>query len=323
MGEMLDTVLRIPWGISRVAVETIAAALPGGARLSCEELSDKLEAFLLFQRAAAAPEVHPGLAGHLDPWSRLWVLEGWGYSLGARGGSLRQADPEALIPLSTGFGLALAVGAVEGLQAGHERVALRRFAERCRAALPSGLAGAACETLGLATRTLYPRRAEAIASALEELGEGFEAHFWHGLGRALSFVPTNVLPVGDPSKRALVKAVSEPRGDSGRRNALAGLAWAMTLVGFRHPQVLGRFLHAHAGHIPAPDAFTQGIAAAVLVWVQSSGPGAPLETFLSYASADPRLWDSWVRRPCLQALDLRLPELERNGRWEDLFRVAP
>ena len=54
-----------------------------------------------------------------------------------------------------------------------------------------------------------------------------------------------------------------------------------------------------------------------------AGRDALLEGFLAHAAADPDLWDLHVRRPCERALDLLLPDLRQDGRWEELFRVGP
>jgi hypothetical protein len=322
MSEILGTIVRLPMGISRFAVETLSAALPGQVLFSGLELIDKLEAFELFQSARGKPDLEIARAWRLDPWSRLWVLEGVGYSLGLAGGALPSADPAALIPLGTGLGLGLAARSLNGLRAGSLAGGLRAFAACCRDATPPGLAGAAFEGLGLAVRTLVPTLAPGIGRALADLDRGLEGLFWHGVGRALFFVPTNILPLGDPSGRAVDKAWREPPCDSGRRNALAGLGWAMTLVGLRHPRALDDFLFCHADGIPAPDAFSHGVAAAVQVWARSAGRDELLDRFLSHPSVAPGIWDAWVRHPCERALVEIFPVLERGGQWEELFRVA-
>jgi len=319
MSSLFLAMARLPWEMSRLAAGAVAAALPGDP--GWRELDNRLRAFELFQSAGLDLGRELARMGSLDPWSGIWVAEGLGYALGMAGRPLPlDGLPERTwIPAHTGMGLALAGRAVESGEAS----ALRAFVERCRALSWPGLAGAAIEGLGLAARTLRPDLVPGLGRVLEDLGEDLVARFWHGLGRGLFFVPTNAAPWGDPPRRALEKVWREPPHGPGRRNALAGLGWAMTLVDLRSPELLDRFLRRHATELPPDGAFSHGVAAAVLVWAQWAGRDALLEAFLSHAATDPALWDLHVRHPAERALGHLLPALRRDGRWEDLFRVRP
>lgn len=323
MGEIVQTMIRVPWEMSRASVGALSAAMGGEGLLSWRELGEKLRAFELFQGTSAATEEELARSLSLDSWSRLWALEGLGYALGSAGRSLPRAVPAvAAVPLHTGLGLALGVRAVEEVDQGKSpREAVQDFAALCAEAARPGFAGAAFEGLGLAARTLRPGLVPELGRALDNLGSDLAARFWHGLGRALFFVPTNVVPWGSPSGRAMDKAQREPPHDLGRRNVIAGLAWAITLVDLRQPELLDNFLHRHAD-APEPDALTHGIVSAVLVWAGASGRDALLDRFLAHRSETPGLWLTRVRRPSEEALATRLPALRRDGRWEDLFRVS-
>jgi len=287
------------------------------------ELRCKVRAFTLFRRAELAPEATLARASRLDPWSRLFLLEGVGYARGNAGRPLADLGAAGAIPLIMGWGLSQAVHAVKSVKRGEAPAApLGRLAAVCREQSPPGLAGVAFEGVGLVARHKSPNRVQALARALADLGGDLEAQFWHGLGRGLFFVLGDAVPWGSPSGRALDRALREPPHTLGRINALAGLAWAMTLVCLPFPEALDLFLCQHAARIEDVEAFRQGIAAAVLLWRGTAGPGALLDRFLAHTSEASGHWEAWVRRPCEQALGERLPALMQEGSWEDLFRIS-
>jgi hypothetical protein len=289
----------------------------------CRELGSKVRAFRLFRRAGAAPETALARASREDPWSRLFLLEGVGYAWGIAGRPLAAVDAEAAIPLTMGWGLAQAERAIESVKEGETPAeSLGRLAAVCREHSPPGLAGVAFEGIGLVARMRSPHRVQLLARALAELGGDLEARFWHGLGRGLFFILKDAGPWGSPSGRALNRALREPPHDLGRANALAGLAWAMTLICLPLPEVLDLFLCQHSARIEDVEAFRQGIAAAALLWHGAAGRGTLLDRFLAHASQAPGRWRSWVRRPCERALGERFPALMQDGSWEDLFRVS-
>jgi hypothetical protein len=202
---------------------------------------------------------------------------------------------------------------------------LRELAGVCRELAPPGLAGVAFEGLGLVARLRRAKAVPLFARVLAEMDGDLEAYFWHGVGRGLFFILGDAFPSGSPSGRALERALREPPPGLGRANALAGLAWAMSLICLPHPEILDLFLRRHASRIAEAEAggpIRQGVATAALMWCRSSGENGLLERFLAYPSEAPERWEAWIRRPCEQALDELFPALMRDGRWEDLFRVA-
>ena len=161
-------------------------------------------------------------------------------------------------------------------------------------------------------RLQWARAVPALARALGETDGDLEARFWHGVGRGLYFLPAG---------RPLARALREPPHALGRANAMAGLAWAITLICLPHPGVLDRFLSRHCGRIEDADSFRHGIAAAALVWCRSAGQDELLHRLLAYPSQAPERWQAWVRRPCERALGEQFPILVRDGGWDELFRV--
>lgn len=312
----------------------LASLLPEESRVPWLELQNRLAAFGLFQDAGAELGLPPSRAFDLDdalqraraldPGSRLWVLEGLGYLLGesdwlGREG-WRSVPGPALIPLHTGMGLSFATRTVEEIGAGCPAPdSLQAFAGLCDAVSQPGCAGALLEALGLAARTLHPELIPELDRCLASHGDGLAGYFWHGVGRALYFVPTNVVPWGSPSGRALDKACSEPPHALGRRNALAGLGWAMTLVNLQNPEVVDVVLARHGHLLSGGDAFARGVTGAVLVWAHANGRDSVLEAFLRHPAGS-GLWDRQVRQPCLEGLERLLPALRREGRFGELFR---
>jgi len=298
-----------------------------------QDWNERLRAFELFQRAPSlvrggatlvrdpAPAIRDALA--MDPWERLWVLEGLGYAAVRQGGAARLLGSPAVpvaahIPLHTGCGLGLAADAVEGITTGGVGRAIQTFANRCRQLSRPGGRGAMLEALGLAARTLRPESLMELAQAAGEVEGGFlRPYFWHGVGRALFFVPSQWLSwgLGNP----LHAALREPPNVATRADAVAGLAWATTLVGLRTPAAVDRFLASCGADVPA-HAVQHGIASALLLWAHANGVDAAFERFLGYASPHPGRWHEWVVEPAERALATRLPHV-LDGQFGELFRL--
>src|SRR5206468_1232453 len=107
--------------------------------------------------------------------------------------------------------------------------ALRRFVELCRDNANKAYLGASYEGLGLVARNLYPHLIAEIDRELSRISGELTEFFWHGVGRAIYFAPTNYVPLSGVARRALRMTQQEPPHESGRRNALSGLVWAMVL----------------------------------------------------------------------------------------------
>ncbi|HSM51576.1 MAG TPA: hypothetical protein VLA75_09260, partial [Thermoanaerobaculia bacterium] len=337
---------------------TAAVAPTPGMRLAWRELANKLAAYELYR---SAEECLPrGVAGGpladaarsalaLGPRRSPWVLEGIAFaraetvagsiseagSVPAEAGSgglltgsaAGELPAASLLPLHTGAGLAWARRALAGLGSapadGELARALERFVAFCRAHARPGYLEASLEAVGLVARTLYPHLVARLARAARgiDAGADLEALLWHGAGRGLYFTPAHVLPVFDPALRALRAAASEPEDGSGRANAVAGVAWAITLVNLHDPEVLAGLLDGLGGIAPegaAPEAFADGVASALVLRFDVTGRDPELEAFLAYRPAcgacrRAALWERLVRRPAERALARRHPELRGRG----------
>ena len=319
-------------------------------RRGLQEFENKLEAFNLFvhvDSVLAIPsqgEVYlPELirkAEALEPYRAVWATEGLGYYLatkfcewsqaprrllnGERSGELPE---KSLAALHAGMGLAIADRLMKTISPGsHEsesRRVLDQFVMACRDNSRPGYIGATYESLGLVARNLYPQMIARLDQQLRQIDEDLVAYFWHGVGRGIYFAPTNFLPDGN-SGRAVKMTCQEPPHELGRRNALAGLAWAMTLVNIRHPEILESFLKHHGSQLGDRDAFINGVSSSVMIWRDSTVDDPSLEAFCNYQpdSSDRTLverWEEMVRRPCLRALEHVYPALKARRRLGEVF----
>jgi len=329
-----------------------AAVLPGGDPLPWRELENKLEAFELFRCARLELGLSAGArppllelvrrARALDPYRGLWTLEGLGYAYAEnawsdgqppagllRGGAAADLPRGALLPLHTGIGLWLAERRLARLAAetgaGGAGDALADLLSLCRSHARDGYAEMVFEAVGLVAINLHPRLLPDLDRGLRTLDPELVDYLWHGAGRGLYFSPLHALPVRSAMAWALDRARQEPRGERERRNALAGLAWALTLVNIRRPQILAGVLQHLGGAIWNEEAFAGGVAAAVLVWREAVGEGPTLAALLAHrpppAAAD--RWRRLVEASCRAALEQTYGELERHGCWGLLFRDRP
>jgi len=224
------------------------------------------------------------------------------------------------------MGLSLAQRALATVGSdGDVQEALGRFVELCDDNSRDGFVGAAYEALGLVARNLYPQMVEAIDRRLAARDDDLGAHFWHGVGRAVYFAPTNFLP-GRCSRRRIAEALArEPPHPLAARNAVAGLAWAMALVNIRHPEILQAFLGRFVPGALDADAFADGVSSAIVIWHRAAPDDPDLEAFCRHRPAsDPAtaaLWNEVVSEPCARAL--REDASGIRGGPGELFRHRP
>lgn len=328
---LFKSALRGGLGMLRLGTGALRGAGP-------RELGNKLEVFERFQFTLAEIGATGGAslplaeavrrAAARGPFARVWITEGIGHALAEtspRRGLLASIEaegipPEAWIPLHTGMGLSLA-GRV--LSTADTPEALQRFLSLCMDNSLPGYAKAAFEGLGFAARNLHSRAVPEIDRQLARNAPGLVGYFWHGVGRGLYFSPVHAAP--GSTGAALAAAASEPPHEEGRRNAIAGLAWAVTLVNLRHPEVLEDFLvrHARQAARQADSALADGISSAVAVWCDAAGPDeAHLRAFLAHRPGDRAAGESWRRlvvEPCSRAMRCQ-PELRARRRLGELFQ---
>ncbi len=310
----------------------MSAVVPG---LEMQEGQNKLEAFRLFafvdqelrfpRRLALLSMVCRAQA--LAPWQRNFALEGIGTYYANGAGAERPlagmlADPSlpetAMVPLHAGVGTALAMGALSELSdapaKAELREALESFFERCHSVARPGWHESSMEAMGLAVRTLYPHLLMPVSTAIGEIDETARRLFWHGVGRSLYFVPMNFITFGGSHERALRAAVDEAPTVEDRRNTIAGLVWAITLVNIRQPGVLRSLLLA-CRELRMPTAVSNGIVSALMVWKHMvpfrEEVLVPYLRVVSPLAPHGDLWNELVAVPAANAFGETLPALTR------------
>jgi hypothetical protein len=279
-------------------------------------------------------------AYELGSFPALWAIEGIGHKWGEavvsegrppesllKGEDAEDVPESSLTMLHAGLGMALAQDCLKGMDgkdASSRRKGLEKFLSECRRGSREGYAGAAIESLGLVTRFVkgakWMRTLDADLAALDDAAAGY---FWHGAGRALYFSPPNFIPGFRSPWRAVAMALSEAPREDARFNLIAGLAWAVTLVNMRHPEVVEEFLQRHHSEIPTA-AFANGVAAATVMRFDISPQEPSLGRFRDYrpnpARLDPSTWSSCVSEPMHAAVKMYHPGLVRAGMLEAVFR---
>jgi hypothetical protein len=317
-----------------------------------QEAQNKLEAYRLFayvDQELHFPEDRPlpldalvRRAMALNNRRRIFALEGVAHYYAAAeigkgqvtGLLLNPALPDcAMVSMHAGMGTYLACAALAKLGDDPSKTSLRdaivRFFELCHANARPGWCENAIEPIGLAARTLHPHLVGRISDAIGEIdthiGNNARRLFWHGVGRSLYFVPTYFVTVGGAHERALRAAVAEAPTLEDRRNTVAGLVWAVTLVNVCDTAVLRNLLRA-ADNIRMPGAVKNGIASALMVWKHMMPEDReflpPYCRPLSGSSRDVRLWNDFVVAASDHAFAEVFPSLVREGRVASVFQYC-
>ena len=328
---------------------TTAEESAAGAALLCgddeasgawRELRNKVEAFRAFEHVDALLGTTVGAcdlaalvgrAATLAPPLSVWAAEGVGYhgtaawcrgrgespSLGVRADD--GLPSAALVPLHAGMGAAIAAHALEHVRAraggGTLEDALRWFEEACGANADAGHRLVALEGLGFVARGMYGDLWTHLERGVREARPVLRSLVWHGAGRAMYFSPTSALPLAATRRRVLqeVLAAGDTEGDG--VNAVAGFAWAATLVNLRDPDVLEDFA-AEAVRLGIERSFARGVHDALAIWRRCApGDEATLAAFERHRPRDPSRADSWA---CL----LAAASPRRVPQPGDLFHVA-
>jgi hypothetical protein len=309
------------------------------------ELDNKIEAFRLFQsadrelrlpvdRLPLDEVVQRALAG--DAFRAIWMLEGVGYikatasSLNVKGllteGPGARLPDRAMIPLHAGMGTAFGEKLFGGLGSRPSRTqvgdTVQRFVDACRANCRPGWEDACIESAGLTVRLLYPSLVAPVSAEMEIVSPALRPLFWHGVGRSLYFQPMNFLPIAGAHRRMLNSAAQETSPPEDRRNVLAGLAWAVTLVNLPQPAVI-RSLASVCSELKMRDEFIDGLISALLVWRHMAPDDSryindytrPLATHDRQAI----LWNQWIETPAREALANFFPGLERRNNIPSLY----
>lgn len=341
---------KLVFDLMQQSAEAFRLFIPEGeSRLALQEFKNKLQAYSLFEYVDGLllSVVHRSLTKmvermtSLEPFHSVWAMEGVGHYY-TESVWMRKDVPchllssevvatlpkRSLIPLHAGMGLSLASHVLATIRpedgTDKMRQAIRWFILLCQNNSRDGYVGVAYEALGLVARNLYPQMIVYIDQLLMEISEDLAGYFWHGVGRAIYFAPTNFAPCVELSQRAVDKVHQEPPHILAKKNALAGLAWAVALVNIRQPQILELILRRVVKNRLDYDAFTNGVSSALIVWREAAPTDMDLKAFCDYSpstsdSGMTVLWDRLVGEPCNQAIR-SYDTIKTDGRFGDLFR---
>jgi hypothetical protein len=336
------------------STDTVEDMVPGeDGQLAWREFRNKLQAFgayeyvetnLHISRRSDLSLVDLVLQTEkLDPYMAVWVTEGIGHYFAKvqskRGHiphnllmevALDSLPDRSLIVLHAGMGLSFAEEELRRLpdrKSGADiRRMIRRLVELCEVNSRPGYKHITFEALGLVTRTLFPQLMSDLDREIKDMDLDLLALFWHGVGRGLYFLPIHFIPQSGSGSRAMEMALNEPPHRIGRLNAVAGLAWPLTLVNIRHPYIMENFLKDSQHLLAASDAFSQGVSTAVMTWLESAPQDSALKAFINHRPSNLSLTSIWkrqIRLPCQIAIDKHLPMLKFERRLDDLFRYTP
>jgi hypothetical protein len=326
-------------GLASASTLGLSALLPRSMnRDAWLDLANKLGAYRLFASADRFLRDSKGAGGlisaieqvgGLTDYSAVWATEGVGYYYARDGGQLcKQGIPRQMrLPMHTGAGLAWAEAAIRSAPESGIGQVLSEFWRDCVTAAQYGYHEALFEAVGLVAATLNPSLVSELVRNPETITEDQSALFWHGVGRGLYFSPIGFVPLAEARSRAFRLALGWPVSEAGRRNALAGLAWAITLVNVRDPEVVLFWLTEHADEIRRNEGFRNGVTSALIAWLASSQEDTYVEALGRFQPADldpglKELWRCTVGWACRDAR--RLHDADSSGDLAArVFRVRP
>jgi hypothetical protein len=288
------------------------------ARGAWQELRNKVEAFRTFEHVdsllgASVVDTPVGelaaRAVSLGPPLSVWAAEGIGYHMTAvrcrerepprrllAPGGEWAVPPETLIPLHAGMGSAFASCLLDAVREYRTTAAIddavEQFEELCAANARDVFNGTAREALGFVTRGMYYELLPIVDARLQVARAGLCEVFWHGVGRAMYFSPMTALPFGDARVRVLTEVCASARRPADRRNAMAGVAWAATLVNLRNPEVLEPWVASVADSRDA-EAFACGVHSALEAWGHCAPSDSAAAAFRRHVPRRPDCRDAW------------------------------
>jgi hypothetical protein len=315
--------------------------------LACRELTFKIRAFSFFEHVDIFLDLDPDSPWPieeavkkiqaLEPENRVWALEGVGYIYAER--ALKQKEtPEGILQninlphwssggLHSGMGMVFANRFLQNFKDQNSLSISFKTIERYLAlvrenSLPS-CAGIPLDSLGFIARLMFPEQVPLIDKRLQKMEKNLAAYFWHGVGRALFFLPGNMWPGRSFPWRAVEMAPTEAPHEFGYLNILSGLAWPLTLVNLREPRITENVLKYHRERLSKNEAFSNGVSSAIVFLTKSIGSSPLIDSFLNHnpASSEPRLREDWerlVKTPCQKALNSH-PHQENRNSWSKFF----
>jgi hypothetical protein len=328
--------------------------------LTLQELQNKLQVFVLvrtipntLQLPSAPP--YPTLlevvqrAYTMDLYPVLWAVEGIGHWYGdiffahhevpqgiLTEAHVRDLPPESLTMLHAGIGMSFAQHCMQTIThlspIANIRHVLAQVVALCRDNSRPGYEGAALESLGLITQngqfygeTRPDQMVQIVSRELANIDPELCEYFWHGVGRAHYFLPVHFIPGYGSIWHAVGMIRQAVTNEQAWLNAIAGLAWGVTMVNIRHPQIVANLVRYHGASLATDDGFANGVMSSILMRYDTT-PDAPfIAPFWQYRPEpiDPQLmqlWQSQVQQPCERALHEYYPMLKQRQRLGEIFR---
>jgi hypothetical protein len=317
-------------------------------RLAWEELRNNIEVFRLVKdisqilgipSSGQTFDLIKAVEGAyaLGQFPDLWALEGLGhnYTLTFLGkskplrdilikGQARALPDKSLTMMHAGMGLAFASQLMDTItpysSASQIRDVLQDFVTLVQNNSRKGYEGAAYESLGLVTRFWHAPMVNIVDRYMQDVHPEAVSYFWHGVGRALYFLPTYFLP---GLLSAWIPVQQEPPYELAKLNMIAGLTWATTLVDIRQPQIMETVLKYHTDVVSETPAFANGVMSTFIVGSDITVDEYYIRKFLEYKPADPQvaeLWEKHVTNPARDAVQRIYPVLKKHRRLGEVFR---
>jgi enamine deaminase RidA (YjgF/YER057c/UK114 family) len=200
------------------------------------------------------------------------------------------------------------------------RAVIERFMNLAVDNAARGYLGPVIESLGLVSRELYPALVGSVARSLREVAPDLSGYYWHGVGRALYFSRRYFVPALGTAWSSIDNDVQNTEDQN---NTMAGLAWAVTLVNMRQPEIIENILWNNIRVSPLQDAFSNGVASAVLVRQETTPEAQFIAELCNHHPRESRvreLWNRLVSSPCKLALYQYYPQLQAHHALGEVFR---
>lgn len=339
---------RLGSGAVRQAIQISTLANPTNLNLAWEELKNKLEVFILVKNLPSILKLPPATgefvpitdlvprAYSVSPFQALWAVEGLGHYY-TDSYNAHYGDPQGLLTegkapvaeksltmLHAGMGLSFADRLIGNLNPDDPspdatRAALQQFITLCKNNSRRGYLGCAIESLGLVTRDFYPDLLNVVQEQFRQLAPDLVGYFWHGAGRALYFSREYFLPV---LTTAWSGVDEEARNCPDRLSAMAGLAWALTLVNMRQPGIMEHALSSFTQDSSLAQGFSNGVTSSIIMR-QDTTPDEPFISAFYQHHPDPQsaeLWNRFIATPGRTGLQNYYPVLKTNDALGEVFR---
>ncbi len=197
---------------------------------------------------------------------------------------------------------------------------LEEFVALCKNNSRKGYLGAAVESLGLETRDFYPGLLDVVHQQLRKNSSGVRGVLLAWSRRALYFSRKYFVP----ALTAWGGIDEETRNCPDQLSAMAGLAWAITLVNMRQPAIMENMLRSYVEDSQLGQGFINGVVSS-LIMRQDTTPAEPfIAAFYQHRPVNDSLlatiWENSITAPAQAALRTYYPVLQQHGALDEVFR---